>query len=56
MKVALKIQYNGVANSIDSDLNNCKRIINLLGIFPRGLFLNETIDIAKNEMHWECDY
>lgn len=27
MKVALKIQYTGVGDSIDSDLNNFKRLI-----------------------------
>lgn len=28
----------------------------MLGIFPRGLFLNEAIDVARGELHWECDY
>jgi len=28
----------------------------MLGIFPRGLYLNEAIDVARNELHWECDY
>ena len=55
-KVALKVQYNGVAASIDSDINNFKRIIDLLGIIPRGLYLNEALDVAKCELHWECDY
>lgn len=55
-RVALKIQYNGVSNSIDSDLNNFKMIINMLGIFPRGLYLNEALDIARGELHWECNY
>jgi len=56
MRVALKMQYTGISNSIDSDLNNFKRIIDMLGIFPRGLFLNEVIDVARGELHWECDY
>lgn len=55
-RVAMKIQYNGISNSIDSDLNNFKLIINMLGIFPRGLYLNEAIDVARGELHWECDY
>jgi aarF domain-containing kinase len=50
------MQYTGIANSIDSDLNNFKRIIDMLGIFPRGLYLNEAIDVARGELHWECDY
>jgi aarF domain-containing kinase len=31
-------------------------IINMLGIFPRGLYLNEAIDVARGELHWECNY
>ena len=45
-----------MAASIDSDINNFKRIIDLLGIVPRGLYLNEALDVAKCELHWECDY
>jgi aarF domain-containing kinase len=56
LRVAIKMQYLGVANSIDSDLNNLKRICDLLGIFPRGLYINEAIDVARCELHWECDY
>lgn len=28
----------------------------MLGIFPRGLYLNEAIDVARGELHWECNY
>jgi aarF domain-containing kinase len=55
-RVALKMQYTGIANSIDSDLNNFKRIADILGIFPRGLYINEALDVARRELHWECDY
>ena len=56
LRVAIKMQYTGISSSIDSDLNNFKRIIDLLGVFPRGLYLNEAIDVARNELHWECNY
>ena len=56
MRVAIKLQYTGLSNSIDSDLNNFRSIIDMLGIFPRGLYLNEAIDVARNELHRECDY
>jgi aarF domain-containing kinase len=56
MKVALKIQYNGVADSIDSDLNNFMRLVNLFGGLPRGLFLNELIETTRHELYWETDY
>jgi len=55
-KVAIKMQYTGIANSIDSDLNNFKMLIDMLGIFPRGLYLNEALDVARGELHWECNY
>jgi aarF domain-containing kinase len=55
-RVALKIQYTGVSNSIDSDLDNFKMLIDLLGVFPRGLYLNELINVTRGELHWECDY
>lgn len=28
----------------------------MLGIIPRGLYLNEVLDVARAELHWECDY
>lgn len=55
-RVALKMQYTGIAGSIDSDLNNFKYLADMLGIFPRGLYLNEAIDVARAELHWECNY
>ena len=56
MKVALKMQYTGIANCIDADLDNFKRLIDVLGVFPRGLYLNELIQTTRGELHWECDY
>lgn len=56
MKVALKMQYTGIANCIDADLDNFKMLIDMLGVFPRGLYLNELIKVTRGELHWECDY
>lgn len=56
MKVALKMQYTGIANSIDSDLDNFKMLVDVLGVFPRGLYLNELIKVTRGELHFECDY
>ena len=55
-KVALKLQYTGIANSIDSDLDNFKLLIDVLGVFPRGLYLDELIKVTRGELHWECNY
>jgi len=31
-------------------------LADMTGIFPRGLYLNEALDVARSELHWECDY
>jgi aarF domain-containing kinase len=54
--VAVKVQYPGVANSIDSDLNNLSILLTASRILPRGLFLDKTIANARTELGWECDY
>ncbi|KAH7386830.1 ABC1 family-domain-containing protein [Phaeosphaeria sp. MPI-PUGE-AT-0046c] len=54
--VAVKIQYPGVANSIDSDLNNLSVLLNASRLLPRGLFLDKTIANARTELGWECNY
>ncbi|KAA8917722.1 hypothetical protein TRICI_000161 [Trichomonascus ciferrii] len=55
-EVALKIQYPGVANSIDSDLNNLMLLLTASRFLPEGLFLDKTIANARVELKWECDY
>ncbi|KAI8374519.1 ABC1 family-domain-containing protein [Radiomyces spectabilis] len=54
--VIIKIQYPGVGESIDSDLNNLKAIITFSNLLPRGLYLDNTIRVTKQELAWECDY
>ncbi|QIW98498.1 hypothetical protein AMS68_004016 [Peltaster fructicola] len=54
--VAVKIQYPGVRNSIDSDLNNLSLLLTASRLLPRGLFLEKTIANARLELGWECDY
>lgn len=54
--VAVKVQFPGVADSIDSDLANLKRLADITGIFPRGLFIDRIIEVMKEELREECDY
>merc|ERR1712151_687723 len=35
---------------------NFKLLIDVLGVFPRGLYLDEMIRVTRGELHWECDY
>lgn len=55
-KVAVKIQFPGVAESIDSDLDNLAMLLTASKMLPKGLYLNKTIDNARVELGWECDY
>ena len=52
----MKIQYPGVAKSIDSDLNNLSILLTASRLLPKGLFLDKTIANARTELAWECDY
>jgi aarF domain-containing kinase len=54
--VAVKVQYPGVANSIDSDLSNLAILLTASRLLPKGLFLDKTIANARTELAWECDY
>ncbi|KAL9099483.1 MAG: hypothetical protein Q9163_005020 [Psora crenata] len=55
-KVAVKVQYPGVASSIDSDLSNLSVILTASQLLPKGLYLDKTIANARTELAWECDY
>ncbi|RFU27410.1 hypothetical protein B7463_g8940, partial [Scytalidium lignicola] len=55
-RVAVKVQYPGVAGSIDSDLNNLAILLTASRLLPKGLFLDKTIANARTELAWECDY
>lgn len=55
-RVAVKVQYPGVASSIDSDLNNLAVLLTASRLLPKGLFLDKTIANARVELGWECDY
>ena len=55
-RVAVKVQYPGVAESIDSDLNNLSILLTASRLLPKGLYLDKTINNARKELGWECDY
>lgn len=56
LPVVVKVQYPGVVDSIDSDLNNMLLLLSALSMLPLGLFLDRTIANARVELKWECDY
>lgn len=55
-RVAVKVQYPGVADSISSDLNNLSLLLTATRLLPKGLYLDKTIANARTELAWECDY
>jgi len=54
--VALKVQYPGIARSIDSDVANVGRLIKLSGMLPPGLELAPFLEEAKAQLRDEADY
>lgn len=55
-KIVVKVQYPGVKESIDSDLNNLLLLLTASSLLPKGLFLDKTVANARTELKWECDY
>lgn len=55
-KLALKIQYPGVANSIDSDVDNVAMLIKISGLMPKQVAIDPLIAEAKQQLLVETDY
>uniref|UniRef100_A0A8D2B903 Atypical kinase COQ8A, mitochondrial n=1 Tax=Sciurus vulgaris TaxID=55149 RepID=A0A8D2B903_SCIVU len=55
-EVAMKIQYPGVAQSINSDVSNLMAVLNMSNMLPEGLFPEHLIDVLRRELALECDY
>jgi predicted unusual protein kinase regulating ubiquinone biosynthesis (AarF/ABC1/UbiB family) len=55
-EIVLKIQYPGVAQSIDSDVDNIAMVLRLSGLLPDGLDVKPLLEDAKVQLHEEADY
>ncbi|MGA7982125.1 MAG: AarF/ABC1/UbiB kinase family protein [Chromatiaceae bacterium] len=55
-RLAIKIQYPGIAHSIDSDLENVAALLRLFRLLPPGLALAPLLEEAKRQLHQEADY
>ncbi|XP_035766937.1 atypical kinase COQ8A, mitochondrial [Neolamprologus brichardi] len=55
-EVAMKIQYPGIAKSIESDVNNIMTALRLSNALPEGLFPEHLIEVMSRELALECDY
>jgi len=55
-RLAIKVQYPGVAESIDSDVDNVATLLRVSGLLPRGLDIVPLLDEAKRQLAEEADY
>ncbi|XP_078462275.1 atypical kinase COQ8B, mitochondrial-like isoform X1 [Lampetra planeri] len=55
-QVAMKVQYPGVAQSIESDVENLMMVLSVSKLLPEGLFAESVVEVLGRELAWECDY
>ncbi|XP_068617551.1 atypical kinase COQ8B, mitochondrial isoform X2 [Battus philenor] len=55
-EVAMKVQYPGVAMGINSDIDNLVGVLKVWNVFPKGMFIDNIVEVAKKELAWEVDY
>lgn len=54
--LALKIQYPGVRESIDSDVDNVATLLKISRLIPKQVNVKPLLDEAKRQLHAEADY
>ena len=54
--LAIKVQYPGVRDSIDSDIDNIAALLRVSGMVPRGMDLSPMLEDARRQLHEEADY
>ena len=55
-ELAIKVQYPGVKESIDADVDNVATLLRLSGLLPKGLDVSFLLAEAKRQLHEEADY
>lgn len=54
--LAVKVQYPGVADSIDADVDNVATLLRLSSLLPASLDIAPLLAEAKRQLHEEADY
>nr|WP_171171687.1 AarF/ABC1/UbiB kinase family protein [Ruegeria sp. HKCCA0370] len=54
--VAIKVQYPGIARSIDSDIANVAGLVRMSGLLPKSFDLGPYIQEARSQLREETDY
>jgi predicted unusual protein kinase regulating ubiquinone biosynthesis (AarF/ABC1/UbiB family) len=55
-KLAIKVQYPGVRESINSDVDNVATLLRISNLLPKELNLQPLLDEAKRQLNEEADY
>ena len=55
-KLAIKVQYPGIKESIDSDVNNVATLLRMTGLLPAKLDVKPIIEEGRKQLHEEADY
>lgn len=55
-ELCIKIQYPGVAEAINSDINTLTRLVRLARLVPRGVELNAVMHEVREMIYREVDY
>ncbi len=55
-ELAIKVQYPGVRESIDADVDNVATLLRLSGLLPKEIDVVPLLAEAKRQLHEEADY
>lgn len=55
-ELALKIQYPGIADSIDSDIDNIAYVLRVARVLPEAVDVGPLLEDAKRQLRDEADY
>jgi len=55
-ELAIKVQYPGVRESIDSDVKNVAALLRLSGLVPPEMDVKPIIEEGRKQLHQEADY
>lgn len=56
LELVVKIQYPGVADAIESDLNTLSRLLIMTRLTPKGLDITPMLNEVREMLHREVDY
>jgi predicted unusual protein kinase regulating ubiquinone biosynthesis (AarF/ABC1/UbiB family) len=55
-RLAVKVQYPGIRQSIDSDVDNVATLLGMFKLVPREIDIRPLLAEAKRQLHLEADY